>query len=477
MHIIIRNSTHACSVPLPSLLIMMDSNNSFKARPPRHWLSHPLVITGIGVAVLLALPLVTAGRMNNTLEQTGRADARIQTVNLAITHEQEPAHDGIKECIVTLVSGRTLTGELISQDSQLVVVSIKGIKTTFQRRSVSSVTVLEPVPQRYKEMRDAIPDEDIDSRLTLIEWLRNRKAYTLAISELESVLLEAPNNPRAKLLHTWLIAYDELGPSSTQPESPSRSTLKERESETPGLRMTKAPKKIQIPRLTPEQINLMRVYEIDLRNPPKLTVPDETLRDLMRLHPDAFSPSEDQRKAIFKLSQVDKLKLLFTHKARELYSQVIIHEDPSSMKKFKFDVHARQGWIINACATARCHGSPNSSGLELINTRANSDETVYTNFYILEHYRLRDGSPLINYESPEHSALLQMGMIEKNTLNPHPEIPKGTPGRGYRPIFRSSRDHKYRQAIEWIRSMYQPRPEYDFDYPPQPDPEPEGATP
>ncbi len=391
------------------------------------------------------------------------------------TRPETPKPDAsIVECIVTLASGRKITGELIRENDLIVVVGVNGIETTFQRKAVAKIVILPPVEERYNEMRAAIPDDDIDARLALVEWLRARKAYNLAIKELEAVLLISPSNPHAKLLHTWLTEYNKLRPAkktatnSGAPSSSSKNTSRTRHTRTPNRleRNTITP-------LTPEQINLMRVYEIDLRDPPRLRVPDETLQTLMTRKPDAFSPNKDQRDAIFKLPEIEKLKILFTHKARDLYTQVVVLEDPQSMKNFKEDVHAQRGWLINACATTRCHGGPDAGDFRLINTRTNSDATVYTNFLIIEQYTLPNGSPLIDYQAPERSPLLQMGMVSKNTLTPHPEIPEGFPGTGFRPIFRSTRDRKYRDAIEWIRSMYQPRPEYDFLNPTQPEPKPD----
>lgn len=379
--------------------------------------------------------------------------------------------NGIVECVVTLASGRKITGEFIRQNSLIVVVGINGIETTFQKNKVSSIVILPPVKERYKQMRDAIPDDDIDARLTLIEWLRARRAYSLAIKELRSVLDVDPGNHRAKLLYTWLTEYDKLGSrqkkNDTDKENPETPTTTESsKNKTPTSQSGKThriPTPSQITPLTPEQINLIRVYEIDLRNPPKLRVPDETLQELILRKPDEFSTDENERKKLFKLPEVEKLKILFSLKARDLYSQVQVLEDPASIKDFKENVYSQRGWLINACASTRCHGGNEAGAFKLINKHPNAPESLYTNFYILDHYTLKDGSHLINYDDPERSPLLQMGMIAKNSLNPHPPIPAGRPGRGYRPIFRTTRDHKYKSAIEWIRSMYQPRPDYGFE--------------
>ncbi len=385
---------------------------------------------------------------------------------------KEPS-PGIVECVVTLVSGRKITGELIRENDLIVVIGVNGIETTFQRKAVAKVLTLPPVKKRYEEMRAAIPDNDIESRLVLVEWLRARKAYDLAIKELESLLLISPSNPQAKLLHTWLTEHRKLAPAKKTAKNSIPTSAKPKDTRDTPNRL----RRNQITPLTPEQINLMRVYEIDLRDPPKIRVPDETLQTLMTRKPDAFSPDKDQRDAIFKLPEIEKLKILFTHKARDLYSQVVVLEDPHSMKKFKEDVHAQRGWFINTCATTRCHGGPDAGAFQLINTRTNSNATAYTNFLIIEQYTLPNGAPLIDYQAPERSPLLQMGMVSKNALTPHPEIPADFPGPGFRPIFRSTRDRKYRDAIEWIRSMYQPRPSYEFFDTPLPETKPNQPEP
>jgi len=406
----------------------------------------------------------------------------IHTDVLAENQTTEPAYQsdegtsqlsGIQECVVTLLSGRKVTGELVRQNSLIVVVNIDGIETTFQRDRVSKVTVLAPVEERYAEMRSAIPDDDIESRLTLIEWLRARRAYALAVKELRSVLDIDPNNPRAKLLYTWLTEYDKLGTKnkdSKKKDAPVTKSDPSGSKTEPELNLpSRRPTRPDITPLTPEQINLVRIYEIDLRNPPKIRIEDETLKELIRRQPDEFSANQDERNKIFSLPEIEKLRIIFSLKARDLYSQIQVLEDPASIKDFKQNVYSDRGWLINACASTRCHGGTEAGRFKLINHRPNSVEALYTNFYIIDNYTLNDGSRLINYEDPERSPLLQIGMIEQNSLWPHPEIPANRPGRGFRPIFRSTRETKYKNAMEWIRSMYQPRPDYGFQVEPYTD--------
>ncbi len=391
------------------------------------------------------------------------------------TKNEPNEQEGIRECVITLKSGRTITGELIREDSREVVIGIEGIETTFQRRNVALVTMLPPVSERYESLRASIPETDIDARLALVEWLRARKAYTLALEELQSILTIEPNNPHAKLLRTWLAEYDKLSDQSPGKDEPAKQESDQPDANQDSDAATQGDeqreyqiKRNELPTLSEQDLNLMRVYEIDLRNPPRISIADEVMLELMRRNPDAFSPNEDERQSVLELPEVEKLKLLFSLKARDLYPKVRLLENPDSLQRFKDQVHHGRGWLINACASTRCHGGVDAGSFQLINQRPNTDETAFTNLYIIENTVLSNGLSLIDYSAPERSPLLQMAMNQSNSLLPHPEIPRGYPGTGYRAIFRHTRDRKYQQAMDWIRSMYQPRPKYGFDYPPEP---------
>ncbi|MFG0244826.1 MAG: hypothetical protein ACF8MF_02085 [Phycisphaerales bacterium JB052] len=395
--------------------------------------------------------------------------------------QDQSKNEGIRECVITLKSGRTISGELVREDSRIVVIGIEGIETTFQRRNIANIVILAPVQDRYEKLRATIADDDIDARLALVEWLRARKAYGIAIKELDDILVLDPLNPHAKLLHRWLSEYDKLESTDQQdePDKTDKDDSDPADPESPPQREYKIERNDLVP-LSDEQINLMRVYEIDLRQPPRLQVPDEVMLELMRDNPDSFSPDQDQRDEVLQLPPVEKLKLLFSLKARDLYTKVEVLENPDSLNRFKDQVHHGRGWLINACASTRCHGGVDAGSFRLINERPNTDETAFTNLYILENSTLSNGTPLIDFSAPERSPLLQLAMLPSNSLYPHPEIPRDYPGTKYRPIFRNTRDRKYQQAVDWIRSMYQPRPEYEFEYPPKPEEtqlEPDQASP
>ncbi len=373
----------------------------------------------------------------------------------------ESVETTLQECEVTFTSGRTLTGIMMESDEDAIVLRINGIDTTYRRARISKLEFLPPVEERFKSFRAAIPDNDIEGRLVLVDWLRDRRAYALAIEELASILEVEPNHPQAKILKTWLEQHLKLIENRSKESDTSDKT-----------KTTRTIKQSAIPLLSEEQINLVRVYELDLSDPPDLKVKNETIRALMSQMPGAFPVGEEEREAILDSDDLDKLRLLFRHKARDLYSEVQVLEDPQSFKDFNKHIAGRTGWLINGCATTRCHGGAEAGDLQLVGRHSNSTQALYTNFVILDQYELADGTPLIDYVDPDRSPLVHMGLVRSRSLYPHPEVDAQKFGRDWRPVFRSTKATNFKRTTDWIRSIYTPRPDYGFQYPP---PDAEGS--
>jgi hypothetical protein len=71
-----------------------------------------------------------------------------------------------------------------------------------------------------------------------------------------------------------------------------------------------------------------------------------------------------------------------------------------------------------------------------------------------------DGRPLIDYQNPGRSPLLQFGLPREDAITPHPDVV------GWTPVFRSRDSRAFQRAVRWIQSMYRPRPDYPIEYTP-----------
>lgn len=366
------------------------------------------------------------------------------------------------ECVVELSDGRRIEGRLVEQTDSIVRVRINTIVSTFKTDDIDRVRVLEPVRIRYERMRRAAGDTNIEQLLMLNDWLVEHHRFRLALTEIEHVLRLDPSNARAlarqRYLQQQIKLLDHARPDGAAPR-------RDRPDE---------PERFHFPLLTANQINLIRVFEVDLANPPRMLIERATVDKLIERYAgtDLIPTTREGRRSLYRKRPEQILELMFRLRARELYGEVKVLEDPPALRLFRDEVHRK--WLIPRCATNDCHGGQDAGRLWLANERSNAPAVVYTNFLILERFRMDDGRPLIDYDEPAKSPLLQLALPTDLSKVPHPVVSELGRVKPWRPALKTTDDPRFIQAVKWIRSMYRPRPEhgYPVDYDP---PVPAGA--
>lgn len=361
------------------------------------------------------------------------------------------------EAVVLLRDGRQYEGVLLRVTDTHVVLRLAGIETAFPKSEIARYRVLAPAAERFKALRETVSDDDVDGLLALARWARDRRLWDEALEVLDTALELEPRHPEAVRIRRWILQMKAIRrgtPAATRP--PAEPTDPE--------------DRDRVPLLTDEQVNILRVYEIDLSASPRIVIEPETLDAFFAAYAshELIPDDPDARAALARRPPAELLGLMFQLRAREFYARVRVLSDPPSFERFRRHVAGRNGWLINACASDRCHGGTEAGRLRLVKTNANATNALYTNFYILDTYRLDDGTPLINHDAPDRSPLLHMALPEGATRHPHPATPDTT-GRGWRPLFTDQDDRGYTRTVEWIRSLYRPRPDYPIEYPPPPE--------
>jgi len=413
---------------------------------------------------LALLPL--AAQPNDTQPIDTQPPAPSPTPDVAHAAEPtKPAEPPIQiggEVELEMKDGRKVSGILVEQTSSRVIVAIGGLATPFDLAGIARIRAIPTVEERYDLLRRAIPDDDVDTLLQLAEWLRGKGRLGLALTEVDRALKADPDSQQARDLRVIIIEQSKL---QTIRPAPGEERI-------PVVR----PARREFPLLDEAQINIMRVLEVDLKNPPRMNIRQETVRRFL----DAYAGREakdlgkvpvtpEGRDVFLRKPPAEILAWMFELRAREFYGEVQIMDDPKAMRLFRDSVH--RNWLVNSCSTTRCHGGEEAGRLWLHNRQPNAAASVYTNFLIMDRFRLDDGRPLISYDSPADSILLEYGLPVKDAVRKHPEIQGMGKGR-WQPVFSGRDDERYKAAIEWIRSMYRPRPEYPVDYTP---PVPGGA--
>lgn len=364
-----------------------------------------------------------------------------------------------REAVVFLKDGHSYTGILVDRTEEHVVLRIAGIHATFKTDRVDRVKVMPSIEDQYAEMRKAVESQDVERLLRLVDWLCARQQFETAGQELDALNERVPDNPmvaRARQMLTRQIEMrDRAARGGDAPPAVDRDGSQA------------SPRPAAVPPLTPEQIALIKVYEVDLKRPPRMDVPRAAMEAAMdaNLGNPLVPATREGRDAILAKPFVEQLDLLFRLRARDQYGKVRVLDQPRSVQLFRDDV--QRTWLSGSCATTACHGGSEAGRLVLSARRPNSDASVYTNLYIMERFRLADGSPLIDLEQPERSPLIQMGLPRDQSKRRHPVVAAAAGGRDrWHPAFRGLDDARIRAAKDWIAAMQRPRPDLPFAYTP-----------
>lgn len=413
--------------------------------------------SALTAAAGLCLAVCSAWALQNTPARDDSAPSKPATTATKV--EQ-------RETELTLKDGQKVTGVLISQDAESVILNIQGVNTTFAMNQVARLAELPTIEERYQRFRANTPDEDVEGLLKLARWLHERRRHDLALREVERALKAEPDHPGANQLK--IVLEEQLKLEGVQPAAP-------REPREPRERVV-APLDAMdtFPLLSDEQINLIRVFEVDLKDPPRMIIPRAAVEQFMTKYAGQLVEGRGQvpttpegREQFLRQKPAEILAWFFDLRAREFYDKVEVQENPRSMRQFRDNVH--RTWLVNACATTKCHGGEEAGRLFLYTRRPNNDRSAYTNFLILDRFRTAEGQGLIDFAQPARSPLLHMGLPRNKALFPHPEV-KGL-GRVWKPIFDGEDDPNFRAAVAWIQSMYENRTGYPIEYaPPVPGP-------
>ncbi|MFW6058856.1 MAG: hypothetical protein ACODAQ_01660 [Phycisphaeraceae bacterium] len=356
-----------------------------------------------------------------------------------------------EQAIITTTDGNQISGELVSENDDEVVLSISGIRTTISRERIESIDIQPTIEEVYRQRRAELEDDDLDGRYDLAYDLYRQNALDLALRELADLVERFPDEQRVERLQRVVEQRKQM--------------LEEREAEQPRERPTArerqpAPRAQPAASLTPAQINMIRVYEIDLEEEPRIQIPNPVLDEFLAQYADRDDvPSDRTAQARFKRAEgFRQLELMFNVRAREFYDEVIVRQDPPVMRAFRTRLHNQ--YVLGYCATSECHGSADAPGnLRLVRGRPTSTETVYTNFYLLNEYRSDAGS-MINRGEPTQSLLLQYGLPRDVAERPHPEVERWTPR------FTGVDDRFFQRYAQILDELWSPRPDYGIDFTP-----------
>lgn len=357
--------------------------------------------------------------------------------------------------VVIMRDGMEYHGIILADEVDFVQVQVEGIKQMLPRANVLR-TVLTLTPrQTYEKARAEIKPDQYSDRFKLCRYLFEHKMYPECREELVA-LLEAVELYDAKELLRTVDAQLALETKPTK--SPDGEPLNEDtpDDATPIDQHERRPTRI----LSPEDVNIIRVYEIDFRKPPKVVVAPAVIKEMIEKYAasDLIPTSAEGRTALYREEPAKIVRLMFDLRARELYPKIDVLTEPASLNQFRRRVH--NTWLINNCATSQCHGGVDAGRLFLHGRNAQSTQVRYTNLLLLERTKIPGRPPLIDWEKPRDSLILQFGLPRSEARYPHPDV------KGWRPAFNPANRRLIDDFIRWVEMMYEPRPDYPVELTP-----------
>ncbi len=371
---------------------------------------------------------------------------------------------GARVAVVETNSGQTFEGQLISEDDRVVTLLISEVQTPIRRSDIKTLTIKKSNDDIYAQRRAELADDDLDGRWKLAYDMYELGALKLARTETLALRQQFPDAEKVERLDAVIVDAIRLQEERERPATtPKTPTTPDAQPATPAT--PTGPAALREQQLTDEDINLLRLWElpVDLRElKPRVIIPRETIAELFKNYADQ-EVTPKGRKAqddFYRLQGYEQIPLFFDLRARELYSQIRVIEDPPAMLKFRQEIYP----TYITTYFARYFGGGQVDGLYLFGGKGDRVRTSYTDFFILQSYQNADAR-MIDRSRPTDSLLLQWGLPRQDAKFKAPDVP------GWRPFFKGPDDEKYLQLAEWIGSLYR-NPEYGITYTPPTHPAP-----
>lgn len=378
-------------------------------------------------------------------------DGRTRALTADRIRRIEHLHDTTEPlpATVTRTDGRVMRGVVERDDFDGVTIVLdSGLRQTLARGEVHVVTPLEDFKTRYERMASLRPLDRQAAHLSLCRWLIAEEAWPQAVDELKRHV-ERYRAPTAvhmlRLAEAHVALRDTDPPSSDEPEPDERHGT---------AKTSHLP-----PPVDDDVVNLIRVYEVDLTNPPRLRIDQETRRELLEAYPgvSTLPDTPEATRAFMNGPDADVLAAMFALRARPFYARAHVAQEPTALRRFRQNVHDQ--WLMTRCASTACHGGPDAGRFMLHTARRMNDRVRTSNLLILDHLEL-DDRPMINWDDPGASLLVQHALPRDVADDPHPAVD------GFRPALPGTTSGPARATVAWIESMMRnPRPDYPVEPP------------
>ncbi|MDP9174793.1 MAG: hypothetical protein M3O30_13150 [Planctomycetota bacterium] len=360
-----------------------------------------------------------------------------------------------RQGVIVTNDGRTLEGDIDDSGAATrpVTVTLHSVKTEIPRSSIVSIDYSATADQEFQGRLARLAPNDAAGRLALANWALEKQEYGLAKRAAEEAQKIEPHDPdvattletikRQEVLNSEHDTGVTLKAAPTQPASNQATSTTQRSAA------------ITARYLSDEDIQAIRRAE--LREDDDVRV--QFYNDVRRRFMVGGGFPADQ---FFAMSSAAQAAPIIRSQDPKLIRDVKITSDPAALAEFRNRINLR---LEIGCAAAGCHGGAKGGSFNLY-PDARTTAAVYTNFYLLQAYKVKLDTnvgigrgpaeySMIDRLHPAASLLLQYGLPASEAITPHPLV------KGWRPMFNGATDPFYAEVFSWIGSTLKP---FDMDY-------------
>ncbi|KKK96974.1 hypothetical protein LCGC14_2657410, partial [marine sediment metagenome] len=352
--------------------------------------------------------------------------------------------------VVTLKTGQRLTGEVTKTKDGYEIKTPRGTVVVAASQVLRIDKAVVPADE-LKRRLDRIDQSNAEALFGVANWAWEKKLLAESLDLLNKVLKLKPDHENAALLKRLV----EIALAAQKPRPPVGPTT--RVTTTMGSRIH--PSKL----LKMDDVYRIRLLELRGSDRVPIEFRNKVLDEFIEANRGEDKLAERRGERDFRaLRPVRQALYILDHTDRSdtrFRKNILVKKDPAVMRTFRTRV-----WpIVQAgCASASCHGGAKTPGkFKLFNAPMADDRVAYTNFYILQAWT-KSSRAMIDRDEPAQSRLLQSGLPDEIATRAasHSKKPLQPP------VFRSTRDRKFRLIEKWIKSLRQPllRPGYRVNY-------------
>jgi hypothetical protein len=348
--------------------------------------------------------------------------------------------------------GQVFQGD-VTEENGFVTITSHGISTKIDKRNVAKTQYTASLDDQYQQRHDKLAADDVVGRMDLGKWAMQNQRADLAVAVLEEARKIDPTNrdAAAQLLaaQSQLELDQHQGGAAGATTTPAVAPVQP--SATGG---TPKPTPAEYRLLTNDEVNIIRQKELQQGDNVQIRFENNVVKTYLT------GTSVEDANTFRALSPVDQATQIISTNDPKLCNLVRIATDPPALLAFKQKINPL---VATSCGSMACHGGGKNGGSFGL-FPGDSNNAVYTNFYILQMYEQKVGQvkyKMLDRTVPERSLLLQFLVPANQSDITHPTIPD------FRARFRAKTDPMYQSIMEWLNNSLKPIvPDYGINVSP-----------